>query len=341
MPTFNSAAFLASTVASVQAQTFEGWELVLSDDGSTDQTLAVASDIAALDRRIRCVAGTNGGPAVARNRGFCQSDPRSEFVVFLDSDDTWEPDALALLLGALEAEPRRVAAYGLARATDLSGNQYLHDDLTTVMRRRRVVTGGHYVELPITGPTTFEAMVVNNCVVTPGTAMVRPSAVRALGGFDPTTSPGDDWDFFLRLSRLGGLVLVNEVILNWRRHPDSLANTSRQFRRSYYTIVTRAATAPEHTGAHRHAALAALVAQNRGLRGVLSDHVRHRKPRAALHTAKSLAYGYAAYADVRTRRLPGRRNRGNHRPAAITGGNVVVIDSHPSPSAPERERGGE
>src|SRR5262245_43094191 len=90
MPTYNSARFLASTVDSVAAQTFEDWELVLFDDGSSDETVQLSQRLAAANPKIRAVAGSHGGPAVARNEGLRHSDPRSEFVIFLDSDDRWE-----------------------------------------------------------------------------------------------------------------------------------------------------------------------------------------------------------------------------------------------------------
>src|SRR5579859_7132155 len=88
MPTYNSARHLSSTVDSVVEQTYQQWELVLFDDGSTDGTVALSRQLAESDMRIKTSSGNHGGVAVARNDGLRQTDPRSEYVVFLDHDDT-------------------------------------------------------------------------------------------------------------------------------------------------------------------------------------------------------------------------------------------------------------
>ena len=259
MPTYNSNAFLESTVQSVLAQTFEDWELILCDDGSTDTTVAVAQGLAAADDRIGFVQGGHGGPAHARNTGFGHADPRSEYVVFLDSDDTWEPTTLATLTGALGDSPDAVAAYGLARATDIDGHQPQDDDLTEWMRGRRFLRRRTYVDVPIGDPTSFDALLLGNYLVTPGTCVIRRGAVDAIGGFDPATSPCEDWDFNLRLARLGRICLVDQVVLNWRRHPQSLSSTSTVFRRRSHAVRRKATTCQENDPDQLVAALEVLL----------------------------------------------------------------------------------
>src|SRR5688500_12664778 len=92
MPTVNSERYLESTVDSVAGQTFTAWELVLSDDGSSDGTVSLSRHLASRDGRIRTATGRHQGVATARNDGLRASDPATEYVVFLDSDDTWTPD---------------------------------------------------------------------------------------------------------------------------------------------------------------------------------------------------------------------------------------------------------
>ncbi len=95
--------FLAATVASIRAQTFAGWELVIVDDGSRDGTAGVAAGLATADGRIRVVTHAhNRGIAAARNAGLASISPASRFVAFLDHDDLWMPDALALLRAELD-----------------------------------------------------------------------------------------------------------------------------------------------------------------------------------------------------------------------------------------------
>lgn len=255
VPTYNSARFLASTIDSVIAQTFEDWELVLIDDGSSDKTVQLSQQLAAETAKIRAFEGTHGGPAYARNEGLRHSDPRSEFVIFLDSDDRWEANALEVLLEALKDKPSFIAAHGLARATNLQGVQYEGDDLADSMRRRRSVTAHGLIDVPISEPTTFSTMLVSNWIVTPGTCLIRRSALDKVGAFDPVLHQAEDWDLNIRLARVGNLAFIDTVVLNWRRHPDSLLSRSRRARWAHLDVRGRTARSPLNSPEQRRAAL--------------------------------------------------------------------------------------
>ncbi|MGH7451509.1 MAG: glycosyltransferase family 2 protein, partial [bacterium] len=95
IPTFNRLKYLKEAVASVFAQTYAHWELIVVDDGSTDDTLHYVSTLD--DPRVRLVSETHSGnPARMRNVGVAHA--RGEYVAFLDSDDLWESDKLAVQL---------------------------------------------------------------------------------------------------------------------------------------------------------------------------------------------------------------------------------------------------
>ena len=205
MPMYNSAAHLESTVASVLAQTLPEWELILFDDGSTDATPEIARRLVDGDPRIRTGLGRHAGVGVARNDGLLLTDRRAEYVVFLDSDDTWESDALACLVETLDAAPSAPAAHALARGTDMDGEQIEGDDLADQMRHRQEWANGRLSDVPQTSATPFSAMIVQNWVVTPGTSIIRRAALDRIGVLDPATSPADDWDLNVRLTRLGEL----------------------------------------------------------------------------------------------------------------------------------------
>lgn len=110
-PVWNAAATLRAAVASVQAQSFPDWEMLLVDDGSTDGSLALAEGLAAADRRIRLlVQERNTGAAAARNRAIRAA--RGRFIAFLDADDLWRPEKLARQVPVLCAgHPLVFAAY--------------------------------------------------------------------------------------------------------------------------------------------------------------------------------------------------------------------------------------
>ena len=90
IPAYNAAPYLAETLASVFAQSYPDYEIIVVDDGSTDDTLAVLEQFA---DRITLIRKPNGGPASARNAGLRQA--RGELLAFLDGDDLWLPDKLA------------------------------------------------------------------------------------------------------------------------------------------------------------------------------------------------------------------------------------------------------
>lgn len=90
---YNSEAFIARAIESVQAQTYRNWEMVITDDCSIDNSLAIVEKYAAQDPRIRLLRlAKNGGPGVSRNHSIENSNGR--YIAFLDSDDTWAPDKL-------------------------------------------------------------------------------------------------------------------------------------------------------------------------------------------------------------------------------------------------------
>ncbi len=110
MPAYNAAATLPHAVASVRAQNFADWELLIVDDASQDGTAAHAGELASLDPRIRLVhTARNGGAARARNLGIDAA--RGRHVAFLDSDDEWLPDKLATQFGAGPPPPFTCMAY--------------------------------------------------------------------------------------------------------------------------------------------------------------------------------------------------------------------------------------
>src|SRR5262245_25465113 len=101
VPTFNRADTIKRGIRSVQAQTFTDWELIVVDDGSTDNTVAL---IEGCDPRLKLIRQENQGTAGARNAGLHAS--AGSYIAFLDSDDEWLPHHLELCVGFLEALPR-------------------------------------------------------------------------------------------------------------------------------------------------------------------------------------------------------------------------------------------
>jgi glycosyltransferase involved in cell wall biosynthesis len=247
IPAFNSEPYLEATIQSVRAQSIEAWELVVVDDGSLDRTADVAAKFADDDPRIRVLRTPNRGVANARNSGLAMTDPSSEFVILLDSDDVWEADALERLVGFLEAHPDLGSVYGLARCIDAAGGSVPGDDLEVTMRQRLAYRDGALEPIAPAAPLTFAAIVHENYVFTPGIHLMRRSVVDQVGVFDPAVDPADDWDFAARVCRLGAIGTLDSIVLNWRRHDQSILHTSPRLRASYFGARTKMMCDPLNT----------------------------------------------------------------------------------------------
>lgn len=295
---YNSGKFLAPTIESILAQTMGDLELVLSDDGSTDDTLEIADAFAARDPRVRVVRNPHGGIAATRNSGLAATDRRSEFITLFDSDDLWERDAAEKLLAALAGNPQAPAAHCVCRCVDMNGVQFPDDDHADQVRNRHAVVGGSIVPIPRSSPTTFGALLIENYVTTPGTSVVRRAAFDAVGSFDGNLEPCDDWDMNLRLARLGDFVFVDEVLLSWRRHSMAISNVSTRWRRAYLATRYKSIYAPENTPAQRKAARTALRRELTALRAGVIERTLSGDFRAVPKKLARLALLASVYTGV-------------------------------------------
>jgi len=254
IPTYNSARYLGPTIDSILRQSMPDLELILFDDGSTDETRSISSGYATRDPRVRVACGNHGGISAARNGAIAAMDRRSEFILLFDHDDVWEPDALEQLMNAIARAPASVAAHGLARCIDADGALIPGDDHAERSRNRFAVVDGGLVSLPSTSPTTFGALLVKNYPTTPGTTLVRRAVFDRIGPFEASTSPCDDWDMNLRLARQGDFAFVDSVLLSWRRHGAAASNVSTRWREAYMNTRRRTIEDPTNTPSQREAA---------------------------------------------------------------------------------------
>ncbi len=191
---------LRSAVDAVQAQTFGGWELVVVDDGSADDTAAVLAGVAAFEPRVVPVTvprGAEGSLARARNAGVDKA--RGRYVAFADTQHTWGPDFLQVMLGHLEAEGGTLAHAAMRiRASD--GEWY------------RAVDGGrdHLLALD---HIDLAALVA------------RRELIAQVGGFDESLGGAETLDLLLKLSADTALTLVPHVLLD--RDDDTESEASR------------------------------------------------------------------------------------------------------------------
>ena len=254
IPVYNSEKYLAQTLASVQAQTCGAWELIAIDDGSKDSSARIVRDFAGRDTRIRLVQQSNGGVAAARNRGYAESNPDAEFLIFLDNDDLWEPQTLQILVGALETAPAACAAHAQIRYIDDEGKPHApeviereYSGLDSFLHNPRAIIDGELKYHTDERRTTFATFVVQNCIVSPGVTLLRRAALPPAPLFDPLTAPCDDWDLWIRLSRKADFVRLPNILLNYRLHATNASRNNESMGRAFDAVVTKLVGDSENT----------------------------------------------------------------------------------------------
>jgi glycosyltransferase involved in cell wall biosynthesis len=190
IPTYNRAATILRAVRSVQAQTYQDYELVIVDDGSLDDTAEILASLN--EPRLRLIRHTtNSGSARARNTGV--SEARGDFIAFLDSDDEWLPEKLAHQMEVVHKQPGGITA-------NVSGF-YLYDDANI---RRTQVPGQ---------PGSWHRHLLMGCGLGEGTTLlVARQAFDQVGDFDTCLRRYADWDWLLRYTRLYPLTVTPEPL---------------------------------------------------------------------------------------------------------------------------------
>jgi glycosyltransferase involved in cell wall biosynthesis len=213
IPAYNRADKVPGAIKSALEQTFCDLEVIVVDDGSSDDTGKVLSE--AFGDRIRYYNQHNQGASVARNRGIAEA--RGVWIAFLDSDDRWEKNKLAWQLKTLERfGPQYGACY-----TDV--RFFNHDEKRTMFQlaeesyRHEVETGINREVLRLTVRPGGAGMVL--CL---SSILARAEAVRRAGGFDPKLLYSQDSDFLFRLALLTGFCYVNRPLVRFDRSPAEL-----------------------------------------------------------------------------------------------------------------------
>jgi len=247
VPAYNAEKYLSATLESVLAQTVIDWQLVVVNDGSKDRTPEIGNDFARRDSRITLVSQQNGGIGMARNRGIEELTDECEYVIFLDSDDVWEPDALEVLLTTLKAAPEAGGAHGSLRLIDHNGELFRPGSMESFIRTRVALRGRKLVPVPLTCPTDFETLVVRNWIITPGMLLLRTDALKQTEGFDQAMTGAEDWEVWLDIARRQPLAFVDHVVLNYRIHPGNATKNSRMMRNAERKMLHKNAYSTRNT----------------------------------------------------------------------------------------------
>lgn len=197
---FNHARFLADALTSVRTQTRPADEIVVVDDGSTDNP----AEVVALFSNVKIIRQQNRGPSAARNTGV--RNCKSKYLVFLDADDRLLPAALEAGLARITAEPECAFVYGGHRLISVSGQPIGPDCFNPII-------GDPYLELLRGNPIIMHA-----------TLLYRRDCLLAINGFDEKHRRAEDYEVYLRLAQRYPIGSHPETVAEYRRHGNNVSD---------------------------------------------------------------------------------------------------------------------
>jgi glycosyltransferase involved in cell wall biosynthesis len=197
IPAYNADRFIAATLDSVLAQTFTAFEVIVVNDGSTDQTQAIVESYVERDDRIRLINQPNQGISATRQRG--QTAAQGDFIAFLDADDLWLPQNLETHLRHFAAQPKLGISFGRVEFMELDGTP---TGKYSTGRMQQVDPAHLFYE---------------NLLTTTSNAIVRRAVFEQVGSFDVDLCGTEDQEFFLRTRCYGWQVEgVDAVLVRYR-----------------------------------------------------------------------------------------------------------------------------
>jgi glycosyltransferase involved in cell wall biosynthesis len=189
IPTYNRASFLKEAIDSVLSQTFRDFELIVVDDGSTDETPEL---LLSYGNKIKVIKKANKGPSAARNRGIKAA--KGEWIAFLDSDDVWKPDKLEKQVQFIKDNPD----IKICQTEEI----WIRNGKRVNPRKKHEMHSGWIYEqcLPL-------------CIVSPSSVMIHRDVFEKVGFFDETMPACEDYDLWLRIAPYYPICLVREKLI--------------------------------------------------------------------------------------------------------------------------------
>lgn len=247
IPAYNSLTYLPTAINSVFRQTFQDFELVIIDDGSSDKTADWVSCLT--ESQIKLISQDNQGASTARNIGIANSE--GEYIAFLDADDLWRPSKLTKQVERLDNLPQVGLVHCWTEFTNAQGD-----------KTGKVMTS--YGE-----GTVWKEMVLYNLLRCGSTPMIRRTCFESLGVFDTALKYAEDWDMWIRIASQYEFSIINEPLVFYREHEDNKSKNYEGQLESFCKIIDKAIDSRSENlrslqrraygRAHLHAAWRALV----------------------------------------------------------------------------------
>lgn len=220
IPAYNYARFLPDALDSALAQLYTPLEVIVVDDGSTDETPALLSGYS--DGRLRVIRQENSGLSAARNTGIREA--KHPFIAFLDADDRWTTDFISVVMARFQELPTEFAMVA-------TGSQRMTSDGRLVEQPRSI--------LPPPPILTARDFILLNRVF-PSAVIVRRTAVIECGLFDTTLRSSEDRDMWIRITTRFRASYIKETSVHIRRHGDNMSRNSTRMRKNTSCTLAKA-----------------------------------------------------------------------------------------------------
>lgn len=215
IPTYNHGHFLGESIQSVLDQTLEDWELIVVDDGSTDNTSEVVDSFN--DHRIRYVYQHNRGVAAALNTGIRAA--RAPYIALLGADDAWLPEKLAMQVAQLNGLPPTVGM--------------VYSDLFMFDQQEGSVTGRFLGgRSPPRGNVFGQLLRRTGAFIHPTTVMFRREVFERAGLFDEDLEAHEDWELWVRIANVYAVDALNFPLARWRSHENNIQKDDERMYRN-------------------------------------------------------------------------------------------------------------
>ncbi len=216
IPAYNSMKFLPETLASVWQQTFTDFEVLIIDDGSSDDIKEWVSQIA--DAKLKLISQPNQGASAARNQGIRAAS--GEYIAFLDADDLWMPTKLETHVSYLEQNPDIGLVYSWTAITDAQGKP-----------TGRVMT-------PTDEGDIFIKILARNIVVCPS-VVVRRCCFDNVGLFIDSLRFNEDWEMWIRIASQYKFAVVKEPLVYYRQHANNTSKKWQSMEEGYKFVIEK------------------------------------------------------------------------------------------------------
>jgi glycosyltransferase involved in cell wall biosynthesis len=217
IPAYNSMKYLPDTLSSVWHQTFTDFEVLVVNDGSSDNIREWASQVK--DSRFKLISQANQGVSAARNAGILAS--KAEYIAFLDADDLWTPTKLETHVLCLDKNPE----VGLVCSW-------------TAMMNAQGQPTGRFMK-PVADGSIYSKILVKNVVECPS-VLVRRTCFNKVGLYNINIRYNEDWEMWIRIAARYQFSVIKEPLVYYRQHPNNISKNWRQMQLGFTKVIRSA-----------------------------------------------------------------------------------------------------